>query len=62
MISPCIDVCKMEDGLCAGCLRTLDEITGWATASDDAKRLILAAVAQRHNRRDADARPARSDG
>jgi hypothetical protein len=37
----------MEAGLCVGCLRTIDEIAGWAMAGDDDKRLILAAVAQR---------------
>ncbi|MCX7149625.1 MAG: DUF1289 domain-containing protein [Rhodocyclales bacterium] len=47
MISPCINVCKMEAGLCAGCFRTLDEIARWADAGDDDKRQILAAVAQR---------------
>ena len=53
--SPCINVCKMEGGLCAGCFRTLDEIACWANAGDDDKRLILDAVAQRRSRRDADA-------
>jgi len=47
VISPCINVCKMEAGLCVGCLRTIDEIAGWAMAGDDDKRRILAAVAQR---------------
>lgn len=54
MTSPCINVCKMEDGLCAGCFRTLDEIARWAGASDADKRLILAAVAQRRSGRDPD--------
>jgi predicted Fe-S protein YdhL (DUF1289 family) len=47
--SPCIDLCRMDaaSGLCEGCLRTLDEIAGWAAATDEAKRLILAAIAQR---------------
>lgn len=52
--SPCINVCKMEAGHCAGCLRTLDEIARWANIGDDGKRLILAAVAQRRARLDAD--------
>ena len=47
LISPCINVCKMEAGLCVGCFRTLDEIACWADAGDDDKRLILAAVARR---------------
>jgi predicted Fe-S protein YdhL (DUF1289 family) len=47
--SPCIDVCRMDpnSGLCEGCLRTLDEIAGWAAVTGDAKHLILAAIAQR---------------
>ena len=45
--SPCINICKMEAGLCIGCLRTLDEIARWANADDDGKRLILDAVARR---------------
>ena len=47
--SPCIDLCRMDaaSGLCEGCLRTLDEVAGWAAATDEAKRLILAAIVQR---------------
>jgi predicted Fe-S protein YdhL (DUF1289 family) len=47
--SPCIDVCKMEAGLCAGCLRTIDEVARWSRIGDDEKRLILLAVAQRRS-------------
>lgn len=52
--SPCIDLCRMDasSGLCEGCLRTLDEIAGWSAATDEAKRLILAAIAQRRARLD----------
>ncbi|MFV0665849.1 DUF1289 domain-containing protein [Denitromonas sp.] len=47
--SPCIDVCKMDPrtGLCEGCARTIDEITAWSRIDDDAKRAILARVAER---------------
>jgi predicted Fe-S protein YdhL (DUF1289 family) len=45
--SPCINVCKMADDLCAGCHRTLDEIARWGNAPDAEKQRILAAVAQR---------------
>ena len=45
--SPCINVCKMEAGLCVGCFRTLDEIACWANVGDEEKRRILAAVALR---------------
>ncbi|MDD5295525.1 MAG: DUF1289 domain-containing protein [Rhodocyclaceae bacterium] len=47
--SPCINICRMEGGLCAGCLRTLDEIARWSGASPDEKRSILAAVALRQS-------------
>jgi len=41
VLSPCIGVCEMQaDGLCAGCLRTLDEIACWSTLGD-AERLRL---------------------
>lgn len=55
--SPCINVCRMDDatGLCRGCLRTLDEIAGWARADDATRRIILDAVAAR--RRAQAARP-----
>jgi len=52
VVSPCINICKMEAGLCVGCYRTIDEIAGWAMAGDDDKRRILAAVAQRRSRSD----------
>ena len=47
--SPCVDVCRMDGELCVGCYRTLDEIVRWSSASDDDKREILAAVAQRRD-------------
>lgn len=45
--SPCINVCQMQDGLCVGCLRTLDEIARWGNASDEEKLAILAAAGRR---------------
>lgn len=51
--SPCINVCRMEGGVCAGCFRTLDEIACWANVDDEARRAILVAVAQRRARPDA---------
>jgi len=47
--SPCINVCRMDphSGLCIGCLRTIEEIAGWA-AFDNATRLtVLERVAER---------------
>lgn len=47
--SPCINVCRMDraSGWCEGCLRTIDEIAGWSTMADDAKRAVVAALPAR---------------
>jgi predicted Fe-S protein YdhL (DUF1289 family) len=39
--SPCIQVCRMADGICKGCLRTLDEIASWSEMTDEQKKLVL---------------------
>jgi predicted Fe-S protein YdhL (DUF1289 family) len=40
--SPCIDVCAMNPrtGWCEGCLRTIDEIVAWGSATEGQKRGI----------------------
>lgn len=47
--SPCIRVCRIDpaNGLCTGCLRTLDEIAGWASFSEAERSAINAALADR---------------
>ena len=47
--SPCISVCRMTEktGLCEGCFRTLDEITGWGHRAPEAKRDVWRLIAQR---------------
>jgi predicted Fe-S protein YdhL (DUF1289 family) len=47
--SPCVSVCRMDDalGLCAGCLRSIDEIAGWSRADDALRRVIWQRVAAR---------------
>lgn len=43
--SPCVNVCRIgTDGLCDGCLRTLDEIARWGTAPLAERRLINATL------------------
>ncbi len=51
--SPCISVCRIDaaTGLCAGCLRTLDEIAAWGSLDDDAKRAVWSAIEQRRGAR-----------
>jgi hypothetical protein len=47
--SPCTGVCRIEPatGLCAGCARTLDEITGWAAMTPTARAAIMRALPDR---------------
>jgi hypothetical protein len=47
--SPCVSLCKMspDTGYCEGCLRTIDEIMAWSTASDDFKRMVWAEIRRR---------------
>ena len=41
--SPCILVCSidMKTGFCFGCGRTRDEIAGWLTMNDGARRAVI---------------------
>lgn len=50
--SPCISVCEMDpaSGLCSGCFRTLDEIAGWISFSNDEKRDVLSRLRERRAR------------
>ncbi|NHZ42213.1 DUF1289 domain-containing protein [Massilia aquatica] len=62
--SPCISLCDMAPdsasgkaagkGLCRGCLRTLDEIVAWGTASDEYKRTVWAEIRRRESELDFD--------
>ncbi len=49
--SPCISVCRMDASRtwCEGCLRSIDEIKAWSSASDADKRRIWARIAARSN-------------
>lgn len=51
--SPCVQVCELaaDTGLCRGCLRTMDEIAGWGSASDADKRAIWVRIRQREQQR-----------
>jgi predicted Fe-S protein YdhL (DUF1289 family) len=42
VLSPCVGICSIDDdGLCAGCLRTLDEIARWGTMGDDERLRLM---------------------
>ena len=49
--SPCTSVCTIDQasGLCAGCLRTLDEIANWIRLSDEEKRAVVGALPARRD-------------
>ena len=52
--SPCISLCEMNaaTGLCRGCLRTIDEIVAWGSASDEAKRAVWMEIRRRESELD----------
>ena len=40
--SPCLRLCRIgEDGLCAGCLRSLDEIARWSRMDEAERRRMI---------------------
>ena len=39
--SPCIGVCRLENEVCVGCGRTVDDITNWYDMTDDEKQAVL---------------------
>ena len=47
--SPCVSVCNIsaQDGLCEGCLRTLDEIARWSALDEAARRRVWALIGRR---------------
>ena len=47
--SPCLGICLMDPRtrMCRGCLRTIEEIAGWYTASNAEKRAILKRLDER---------------
>ena len=49
MSSPCIGICQMDDasGYCIGCGRTIEEISGWSSASAEVKQETLEQLPER---------------
>ncbi|MDW4497047.1 DUF1289 domain-containing protein [Sulfitobacter sp. D35] len=47
--SPCVRICVIhpEARLCTGCLRSIDEITGWSKMTPEARREIMAQLSER---------------
>ena len=57
-VSPCLGICLMDPAtrLCRGCLRTVEEIAAWYSATAGEKRAILVRLAERRAARGADRR------
>jgi predicted Fe-S protein YdhL (DUF1289 family) len=39
--SPCIKICKLQDNVCIGCFRHIDEIQNWKHLTNEEKHIIL---------------------
>lgn len=52
--TPCIKVCIVDgaSSLCLGCFRTLTEIGGWASLSDEQRAAVMAQLPERRARID----------
>ena len=40
-ITPCVSLCKLEDGKCIGCGRTREEIARWTRFTDDERMEVM---------------------
>lgn len=40
-ITPCIGVCRTENGICKGCGRTIEEISRWPRLSYEERMTIM---------------------
>ena len=45
--SPCVKLCKLEEGICIGCGRNLDDIRDYGRATNAQRRAINEAAARR---------------
>jgi uncharacterized protein len=59
METPCIKICAIEadTGLCAGCGRTMVEISQWARLTGNERRRIMAGLSDRQRSRKTSGRP-----
>lgn len=52
--SPCINICEIDDvtGLCAGCSRTIDEISRWSSGTATWRDAVIRELPGRRRLRD----------
>jgi len=49
--SPCVSICALDqDDVCIGCHRTGEEILQWTMMTDEQRREVLRAVAEREKK------------
>lgn len=41
MRSPCVKVCRVKEGRCLGCLRTIEQITNWTKYSEQQRETLM---------------------
>lgn len=46
-ITPCIKKCKLQDGYCTGCARTVEQIRNWSGYSDNVRLIIMQLIENR---------------
>ena len=39
--TPCIKICTIKNGVCVGCLRTLDQIANWKKYTEEQRKEIM---------------------
>ncbi len=39
--SPCVRQCRIKEGVCMGCNRTLDEVAYWPRMNDEEKKKVI---------------------
>ena len=52
MITPCVNVCAVENGVCKGCGRTLEEIAQWIYFSDTERQEVMERLEHEEHLRD----------
>lgn len=47
--TPCISICRQDNGRCVGCGRTMEEIAGWFDYTDAERRSIMERLEKEFN-------------
>lgn len=47
MESPCNKICKLEQGICIGCGRSIKEIVDWVKYTDEERKKIMERLRRR---------------